>query len=150
MQHYKRCKSRTMEDLESSKSSLSRVRLFPGSSCPWDSPGNDTGVCCHFLLQGILPTQGWNLHLLHCRRIPGNTQAAELNNPSQVREVRLVKCHPYGVFRRPTFESKVQTIKMSADQERPGAAPTPGGPPPQAGCIQYQALDRPTATNTRS
>ena len=20
---------------------------------------------CHFLLQGIFPTQGWNLHLLH-------------------------------------------------------------------------------------
>ena len=24
---------------------------------------------CHFLLQGIFPTQGWNLGLLHCRRI---------------------------------------------------------------------------------
>ena len=26
--------------------------------CPWDSPGKNTGVGCHFLLQGILPTQG--------------------------------------------------------------------------------------------
>ena len=25
----------------------------------------NTGVCCHFLLQGIFPTQGSNLHLLH-------------------------------------------------------------------------------------
>ena len=32
--------------------------------CPWDSPGKNTGVGCHFLLQGILPTQGSNLHLL--------------------------------------------------------------------------------------
>ena len=32
--------------------------------CPWDSPGKNTGVGCHFLLQGIFPTQGWNLHLL--------------------------------------------------------------------------------------
>ena len=32
--------------------------------CPWDSPGSNTGVGCHFLLQGIFPTQGWNLHLL--------------------------------------------------------------------------------------
>ena len=25
----------------------------PGSPCPWDSPGKDTGVGCHFLLQGM-------------------------------------------------------------------------------------------------
>ena len=31
---------------------------------PWDSPGKNTGVGCHFLLQGILLTQGSNLHLL--------------------------------------------------------------------------------------
>ena len=37
--------------------------------CPWDSPGKNTGVCCHFLLQGIFPTQGLNPGLLHCRQI---------------------------------------------------------------------------------
>ena len=40
--------------------------------CPWDSPGKNTGVGCHALLQGIFPTQGSNprvLHLLHCRQI---------------------------------------------------------------------------------
>ena len=26
--------------------------------CLWDSPGKNTGVGCHFLLQGIFPTQG--------------------------------------------------------------------------------------------
>ena len=26
--------------------------------CPWDSPGKNTGVGCHALLQGIFPTQG--------------------------------------------------------------------------------------------
>ena len=31
---------------------------------PWDSPGKNTGVGCHFLLQGIFPTQGSNSHLL--------------------------------------------------------------------------------------
>ena len=29
----------------------------------------NTGVGCHFLLQGIFPTQGLNLGLLHCRQI---------------------------------------------------------------------------------
>ena len=26
--------------------------------CPWDPPGKNTGVGCHFLLQGIFLTQG--------------------------------------------------------------------------------------------
>ena len=28
--------------------------------CPWDSPGKNTGVGYHALLQGIFPTQGLN------------------------------------------------------------------------------------------
>ena len=32
--------------------------------CPWNSPGKNTGVGCHFLLQGIFPTQGSNQILL--------------------------------------------------------------------------------------
>ena len=33
--------------------------------CPWDSPGKNTGVGCHFLLQEIFLTQGTNQCLLH-------------------------------------------------------------------------------------
>ena len=36
--------------------------------CPWDSPGKNTEASCHFLLQGIFPTQGLNpslFSLLH-------------------------------------------------------------------------------------
>ena len=36
--------------------------------CPWDSPGKNTGVGCHFLLQGIFPIQASNPHLLYLRR----------------------------------------------------------------------------------
>ena len=32
--------------------------------CPWNSPGKNTGVGCHALLQGIFLTQGSNLNLL--------------------------------------------------------------------------------------
>ena len=35
---------------------------------PWDFPGKDTGVGCHFLLQGIFLTEESNLGLLHCRQ----------------------------------------------------------------------------------
>ena len=39
---------------------------------PWDSPGKNTGMGCHTLLQGIFSTQRLNLHLLsllHGRQI---------------------------------------------------------------------------------
>ena len=32
--------------------------------CPWDSLGKNTGVGCHFLLQGIFQPQGWDPRLL--------------------------------------------------------------------------------------
>ena len=56
--------------------SLSRVRLFATPwpvtctrpLCPWDSPGKNTGVGFHFLLQGIFLTQGLNPGLPHCRQ----------------------------------------------------------------------------------
>ena len=32
--------------------------------CPWDPPAKNIGVGCHFLLQGIFPTQGLNPRLL--------------------------------------------------------------------------------------
>ena len=51
-------------------SHLSPVGLFatlwPTSLLyPWDSPGKNTGVGCHALLQGIFPTQGSYLPLPH-------------------------------------------------------------------------------------
>ena len=33
--------------------------------CPWDFPGNNTGVGCHFLLPGIFLTQRSNLNFLY-------------------------------------------------------------------------------------
>ena len=40
----------------------------PGSSVHGIFPGMNTGVGCHFLLQGIFPTQGSNPCLPHCRQ----------------------------------------------------------------------------------
>ena len=33
--------------------------------CPWDFPGKNTAVDCHFLLQGIFPSQRLKPRLLH-------------------------------------------------------------------------------------
>ena len=41
----------------------------PGSSIHGDSPGKNTGVVCHALLQGIFPTQESNPGFPHCRLI---------------------------------------------------------------------------------
>ena len=55
---------------------LSRVQLLRSHGqrslagySPWDSPGKNTRVGYHFLLQGIFPTQRLNLGILHCRQI---------------------------------------------------------------------------------
>ena len=49
---------------------LQPTRLLPIKLlCPWDYPSKNTGVGCHFLPQGIFPTQGSNPLLLPCRRI---------------------------------------------------------------------------------
>ena len=54
--------------------SLSPVQLCnpmdcspPGSYVHGDPPDKNIGVGCHALLQGIFPTQGSNMDLLHCR-----------------------------------------------------------------------------------
>jgi len=58
----------TMQTLSRMLSCFSRVQLcdsvdgsLPGSSVHGGSPGKNTGVGCHFLLQGILSTQGLNV-----------------------------------------------------------------------------------------
>ena len=49
---------------------LSGMQLFVtpwtvAHQAPCSFPGKDTGVGCHFLFQGIFPTKGLNLRLLH-------------------------------------------------------------------------------------
>ena len=44
--------------------SLQPYGLLPSRLlCPWNFSGKNTGMGCHFLLQGIFPTQGLNLCL---------------------------------------------------------------------------------------
>ena len=73
--HMKRC-STSLVIIVNRVKLLSRVRLFatPWTVAyqgprPWDFPGSSPGVDCHFLLQGIFPTQGSNPGLPHCKQI---------------------------------------------------------------------------------
>ena len=69
------CNSFSMEpgnpqQTESESHSVVSDSLLPhGLYSPWNSPGQNTGVCSLSLLQGIFPTQGSNPGLPHCRRI---------------------------------------------------------------------------------
>ena len=60
---------------------------LPGSSVHRDSPGKNTGVFCHALLQGNFPTQGLNPGLPHCRQI--------LYCLSHQRSLRILECVAY-------------------------------------------------------
>ena len=42
---------------------------LPDSSVHENSPGKNTGVVCHAILEGIFPPQGSNPGLLHCQQI---------------------------------------------------------------------------------
>ena len=56
--------------VESESSLVVSNSLRPhGLYSPWNSPGQNTGVGSLSLLQGIIPTQGLNPGLPHCRRI---------------------------------------------------------------------------------
>ena len=49
---------------------------------PWDSPGKNTGVGCHFLFQGIFLTQGLNPCLLSWQ--VDSLPRSQLGNPCQM------------------------------------------------------------------
>ena len=70
--------------------------------CPWDFPGKSAGVGCHFLLQGILPTQVLHHpHLLHWQvdtlplGPPGDIQSFRFFSHIGHYRVRLQKVGPY-------------------------------------------------------
>ena len=52
-----------------SRSIVSDSLRSHGLYSPWNSPGQNTGVGSCSLLQGIVPTQGSNPGLPHCRQI---------------------------------------------------------------------------------
>ena len=65
-QPFRNCQSLCAKSLQLSPAPCDPVDCSPpGSSVRGDSPGKNTGVGCHALLQGIFLTQGSDPHLLH-------------------------------------------------------------------------------------
>ena len=69
-------------------------RSPPGPSAPWDFPGKNTGVGCHFLFQGILPTQGLNPGLLHWQA--GSSPLSRPESPVTQRDLGYSRRPPRG------------------------------------------------------
>ena len=72
-----------------SYSVLSNSLRLHGLYSPWNSPGQNTGMGSPSLLQGILPTQGPNPGLLHCRQTP--YQLNHQGSPSLPNQVFFLK-----------------------------------------------------------
>ena len=111
-----------------------------GSSVHGDSPGKNTAVGCHFLFQGIFPSQGSNPGLLHCRQIlyflsyPGKpifggggcysascSGTEQIQRPQSLREFLQESNHGIPLVRTslcthslPPFSSSVEFITVSS------------------------------------
>ena len=84
--------------------------------CPWGFPGKNTGMGCHFLLQGIFLTQGWNLHLLHwpvdC--VPHSLTTTEVSYLTVMDARGLkVRCYRAGFLLRTVMEGCVPGLSLT-------------------------------------
>ena len=78
-----------------------------------DFPGNNTGVGCYFLLQGVFLTQESNLGLPHCQA--GSSPLRHLGCPKFVPQLKKIGFFPLSRYFHPTKEkegciSKTQSI----------------------------------------
>ena len=62
-------------------------------------PGKNTGVGCHFLLQGIFLTQGWNLHILHLQH--WQSESLQLAPPGKPQVMTTIKSNLYTNIKDP-------------------------------------------------
>ena len=78
-------------------------RLYPTRlPSPWNSPGKNTGVGSHSLLQRIFPTQGLNPVLPHCRQI--------LQHLSHQGSPSNLIGHPIFLFAKPDHPGQTPTV----------------------------------------
>ena len=62
--------------------------------CPWNFLGKNTGMGCHFLLQGIVPTQGLNLGLPHCRQTLPSEPWGNLGLRLNIQKIKIMASSP--------------------------------------------------------
>ena len=85
---------------------------------PWDSPGKNTVVGCHFLLQGIFPNQGSKLGPLHCRQILYHCVTREAHSNQRLTEtLRHLKICFYLFLNREPLACEVKVITTTLQKQ---------------------------------
>ena len=82
----------------------------PGSSVHGIFPGKNSGVGCHFLLQGIFPTQGSRLPILHLIRWQAYSLALYHMGSPYIFISHYKHIHNYRKYRIETGVSSSQTF----------------------------------------
>ena len=130
--------------------SLSCVRLFatPWTIAyqllhPWDFPGKGTGVGCHFLIQGIFPTQESNPGLPHCRQtLPSEPLVLQFNSVAQSCPTLCIPmdCSTPGLPVHHQLPEFTQTIVHRVSDAIQPSHPLSSPSPPALNLSQHQDL----------
>ena len=95
------------------QSCLTHCDLMDCSLCLWDSPGRNTGVGCHSLLQRIFLTQGSNLGLPHCRHsLPCESLGKPVLNITGTVHLKMVRTVNFLSFYHNWKQNKTQKTVM--------------------------------------
>ena len=97
----------------------------PRLLCPWNSPGQNTGVSCHSLLQGIFLTQGSDPRLI------GSSPLNQKGSPYYMLQI----CTKILRF---CFSDALHVLVVLHFSDSPcfSGSPFPGVPVPRAACSQ--------------
>ena len=100
--------------------------------CPWDFPGQNTGVGCHFLLQRIFLAQGSNPGLPHSRQTIYHLsyQGRPVSFPLTIDVYQIMFC---------TLKVKVKVVQSCLTLCNPIDSSPPGSPTP--GILQARMLE---------
>ena len=116
-----------------------------GLLCPWNFPGKNTGVCFHFLLQGIFPTQRLNPGVPHCRQtlyhmiLQGSPSHLKVITKSKAPTALTPSCTRSSFLFHPEHPSPGNAVTTSHRRGRgrawrgPGLGCLTSGPPPPVG-----------------
>ena len=83
----------------------------------WASPGKNTGVGCHDLLQGIFLTQGSNLHLLYLLHWQVDSLPLAPPGKTDITPAVVMICQMDGV--QPMHHRNVSDLELGLNQETP-------------------------------
>ena len=88
-----------------------------GLLCSWDSPGENTGVGCHFLLQGIYPTQGLNLCPLRWQEnsLPRSHHGSPFEKKNYLFAVLRLRCSTWDLVPWPGKSQDTGLIKSNLE-----------------------------------